>query len=99
MGESTMADVASRYAESLNDSARRAAVGQVNDFVKWYGPDKYPAQIRGHDIELYAESLGPAVPETQKKADQVRAFLTYMKKSGIVESSLAPHLRLKKSTK
>jgi hypothetical protein len=55
--------------------------------------------LRGHDIELYAERLGPSAPETARKAEQVRNFLNYMKKEGIVSSSLASHLRLRKAAR
>jgi transcription elongation factor GreA len=99
MEEPSLSDAASKFAASLSPAARTVAMGDVNRFVRWFGPERPPAQIRGHDVELYAEALGPAVPETSKKADQVRAFLSYMKKEGIVASSLAPHLRLRKSMK
>jgi transcription elongation factor GreA len=55
--------------------------------------------LRGHDIELYANVLGPSSPETARKADRVRSFLNFMKKEGIVSAKLAPHLRLRKAVK
>ena len=99
MSEPSLSEIANRFAESLSPSARSIGVEEVQRFVRWFGPDRLPSQIRGHDVELYAEALGPAVPETAKKAEQVRKFLTYMNKEGIVASPLAPHLRLRKSTR
>jgi len=99
MPETSLANAAKKFAESLSPSARTLAVGEVSRFVRWFGAEKLPSQIRGHDIELYAETLGPAVPETTKKAEQVRIFLTYLMTQGLVSSSLAPHLRLRKSSR
>ncbi len=99
MPESSLSEISKKYAESLGQSARTLAVGEVDRFVRWFGRDRLPSQIRGHDIELYGETLGPAVPETSKKTEQVRKFLTYLKAEGLVASPLAPHLRLRKSSR
>lgn len=99
MGEPNLEAVAKKFAESLSPSARTLAVGEVNRFVRWFGPERFPSQIRAHDIENYAGEMGPAVPETSKKAEQVRIFLNYMKNEGIVSATLAPHLRLRKSAR
>jgi len=99
MAEPSLEEVAKKFAESLSPQARTAAVGEVNRFVRWFGPERFPSQIRAHDIENYAGEMGPAVPETSKKAEQVRLFLTYLKNEGIVSSPLTPHLRLRKSAR
>ena len=99
MAEPSLSEVSKKYAESMSQSARTLAVGEVDRFVRWFGRDRMPSQIRGHDIELYAETLGPAVPATSKKTEQVRKFLTYLKTEGFVAYPLAPHLRLRKSSR
>jgi transcription elongation factor GreA len=99
MPEPSLSEVSKKYAESLSQSGRTLAVGEVDRFVRWFGRDRLPSQIRGHDIELYGETLGPAVPETSKKTEQVRKFLTYLVAEGFAASPLAPHLRLRKSSK
>jgi transcription elongation factor GreA len=55
--------------------------------------------MRGHDVALYAEVMGPATPDTTRKAEHVRSFLQFLKKEGLVETNLAPHLRLRKGSK
>ncbi len=99
MAEQSLSESASQYISGLSNSSRSPAIEEVNRFVRWYGGDRFPTQLRGHDIELYAEKLGPAGPEITRRADHVRAFLTYLKNEGIVSHSLAPHLRLKKAGK
>lgn len=66
-------------------------------FLRWYGPDRPLSGLRGHDVSLYAETLGPATPENSQRADHIRSFLNYLRKEGLTDASLAPHLRLRKS--
>jgi transcription elongation factor GreA len=43
--------------------------------------------------------MGPATPETMKRAEQIRAFLVFLNKEGVLEQNLSSHLRLKKSAR
>ncbi len=99
MADTTLAEAALQYAETLTDSARATLLPELNRFVRWYGPEKVLGQMRGHDIELYSEALGPATPESTRRADCVRAFFVYLKKAGVLETNLSLHLRLRKSSK
>ncbi len=97
--EVTLSEAAARFAETVKAASRQSVVAELNRFVRWYGPQRALGQMRGHDIALYADSLGPATPEATRKADHVRSFLAFLKKEGLVEATLAPHLRLRKSAK
>jgi transcription elongation factor GreA len=99
MADLTLTEAATRFAESLKDAPRQAAIAELNRFVRWYGNDRPLGQMRGHDVSLYADVLGPATPETTRKAEHVRSFLLFLKKEGVLQTNLAPHLRLRKSTK
>jgi transcription elongation factor GreA len=99
MPESNLADAAARFSGTLSPSAKGPVIAEVTKFIRWFGPDRSPTLLRGHDIELYAEVLGPSAPETARKAEKVRAFLNFMKKEGIVSASLASHLRLRKAAR
>src|SRR4030067_991759 len=98
MDDATLSEIAARYADSVKDSSRQGVIAELNRFVKWCG-ERPLSKLTGHDISLYAEDLGPASPDTSKRADPVRAFLVYLKKEGILSSSLDPPLRLRKSAK
>lgn len=97
MADFTLSDAAARYSQTVKNASR--AISEINRFVRWYGPDRPLTELRGHEISLYADVLGPATPETSQRADYVRTFLTFLKKERLVESSLGPHLRLRKSAK
>lgn len=99
MADVTLSEAATRFAETLKDAPRQAAIAELNRFVRWYGNDRPLAQMRGHDVSLYADVMGPATPETTRKAEYIRAFLQFLKKEGALQSNLAPHLRLRKSTR
>lgn len=97
MSDTTLSEAAGRFLESVKGPSRQRAIAEINRFVQWYGGEKRIGQMSGHEVSLYAEVMGPAQNDTSKRADEVRAFLQFLKKHGIAETNLAPHLRLKKS--
>lgn len=96
MVDVTLSDAAQRFAATAKDTSRQPALAELNRFVRWYGPNRPIDQLRGHEVSLYAEVLGPATADSSRRADYIRAFLVYMKKNGLLETNLAPHLRLRK---
>ena len=99
MADVNLSEAAARFAQAVKDSSRQITLAELNRFVRWYGQDRSLGQMRGHDVSLYADVLGPATPETSRRADCVRTFLAFLKKEGLTETNLAPHLRLRKSGK
>src|SRR3989454_981320 len=96
MSDVTLREAAALYADSLRGASRPPAQIEVDRFVEWQGRGQLVKQLRGHDIELYAERIGPANPNSTRRAEQLRAFLLYLKKRDLSEINLAPHLRLRK---
>ena len=99
MSEVTVGEAVAAYIDTVKGAARQAALAELNRFSRWYGSDKLVRMMRGHDVATYGEAMGPSTPDTSKRAEQVRNFFIYLKKQGIMETNLGPHLRLKKSTK
>ncbi len=99
MADVTLSEAATRFAESFKGATRQAVIAELNRFVRWYGNERPFAQMRGHDVSLYADVLGPASPETTRKANYVRSFLQFLKKEGLLQANLAPHLRLRKNAR
>ncbi len=99
MAEATVSEAAARFAATLKGSARPSVMAEVNRFVRWYGPERPVSQLRGHEVSLYADVLGSATAEASRRAEQVRAFLVYLKKEGLQAANLAPHLRLRKGNR
>jgi transcription elongation factor GreA len=99
VSEITLGEAVASYIETVKGSARRAALAELDRLSRWYGSDKPLGAMRGHDVATYAEAMGPSSPETSRRAAQVRGFFVYLKKQGVLEQNLGPHLRLKKATK
>jgi transcription elongation factor GreA len=99
MAEVTLAEASSSFLATIRGAGRGTALAELSRFERWYGPGRPIAQIRGHDVATYGESMGPATAETQKRAEALRAFFVYLHKEGILQSNLGPHLRLRKSGK
>jgi len=96
MSDVTLWDAAAQYVDTLKGASRQPALIEVNRFVEWQGRAHLVRQLRGHDIELYAERMGPSNPNSARRAEQLRAFLLYLKKKDFTDTNLAPHLRLRK---
>jgi transcription elongation factor GreA len=96
MADLTLSDAAQRFAEAVKGTPAQSAVPELTRFVRWYGPERRLDTMRGHDVSLYADVLGPANPESTRRADYIRSFLVYLKKDGLLPTNLAPHLRLRK---
>ena len=99
MTEITLGEAVASYIDTVKGPARRSAVAELDRLSRWYGSDKPLGAMRGHDVATYAEAMGPSSPETSRRAAQVRGFFVYLKKEGVLEQNLGPHLRLKKATK
>src|SRR5207244_13474794 len=93
MSDVTLGEAAALYADSLRGASRPPAQIEVDRFVEGQGRGQLVKQLRGHDIELYAERIGPANPNSTRRAEHLRAFLPYLKKKDLTETNLAPHLR------
>jgi transcription elongation factor GreA len=98
MSDATLDEAAAQFLETVKGPGRQQALAVINRFVTWWG-DRPTNKMTGHDIATYGESLGPATPETQKRGEYIRQFLNYLRKNGVLEQNLAPHLRLKKAGK
>ena len=96
MTEVSLGEVSSKFLDTIKGAGRGSALAELNRFERWYGSDKSIGLIRGHDVATYGEAMGPATPDTQKRAEVLRAFFVYLKKEGVLDQNLAPHLRLRK---
>jgi transcription elongation factor GreA len=92
-----VSQAAAIFVASLSAEARQDSQAEVYRFARWFGADRPIGELRGHDVALYAESLGPATPDVLRRAETVRSFLSFAKKEGLTATNLAPHLRLRKS--
>jgi transcription elongation factor GreA len=93
----TLREAARLYLESLSADARATERAEVERFTRWAGADRLLAEVRGHDVANYGETLAGNITDVEARAGALKGFFAYAKKSGLVESNLGAHLRLKKS--
>jgi len=98
MGEPLkLSQAAAMFVASLSGEARHDSQAEVYRFARWFGADRPIGDLRGHDIDMYAQSLGPATADVLRRAEAVRSFLSFARKEGLTGTNLASHLRLRKS--
>jgi len=93
----SLSQAAALFLSALAPEVRQESQSEVYRFVRWYGADRPVGELRGHDIALYAESLGAATTDVVRRAEALRSFLAFAKKQGLTTTNLATHLRLRKS--
>ena len=93
----SLSQAAALFLSALAPEVRQESQSEVYRFVRWYGADRPVGELRGHDVALYAESLGTATADIVRRAEALRSFLAFAKKEGLTTTNLATHLRLRKS--
>ncbi len=93
----SLSEAAALFLSALAPEVRQEIQSEVYRFVRWCGADRPLGELRGHDVALYAESLGAATADVVRRAEALRSFLAFAKKEGLTTTNLATHLRLRKS--
>jgi transcription elongation factor GreA len=87
------------YVQQMPDDNKRFAQPEIAKFVRWLGPDRVIGTLSASEIGEYSElqTARSASVDAQERLSTVKLFLTYLKKSGMIETNLAQHLRVRKS--
>jgi transcription elongation factor GreA len=93
----SLSQAAALFLSGLSPEVRQESQSEIYRFARWYGADRAVGELRGHDVALYAESLGPATADVVRRAEALRSFLAFAKKGRLTVTNLATHLRLRKS--
>jgi len=94
----TLMEAARRYLTELADEDRIGSQAEVERFVRWSGADRICSDLRGQDVANYAENLTGTVIDASTRADAVKRFLAFVRKSGFTSTNLGTHLRLRKTS-
>jgi len=95
--DTTLGDAVALYLANLSREMRQESQQELSKFVRWYGNQRRMAELSGHSLANYAESMVVAAPNADQRLEPLRAFLLYAKKTGLTEANMAVHLRVKKS--
>ena len=94
----TLARAATGFLAGLLPQDREAAQQEVNKFVRWYGTERPVGALGAQEVAAYAERMDASSANVVGRLEPVRAFLAYLKKSGLTGTNLAVHLRVKKAS-
>ena len=90
---------AAQYVDSLKSKSKQARTQQeLFKFAKWFGAGRSLSDLKPFEIGEYGEKLGArgAVLGAAERIGDVRKFLAFARKKGLIEDNLAQHLKLHK---
>lgn len=94
-GPISLADAGQRYLTTLKSEARENQTPEIRRFVGELGDTADVGRVRSLDVERYIERHSKASNAVQR-FESVRQFLTYLRKSGIIDVNLAQSVRYRK---
>lgn len=94
----TLTQAATEFLSSLTSKEREEYRQELNKFVRWCGTDRPLLGLSAPEVSKYASSIDSSSPDAANKATSIKAFLSYAKKEGLIESNLAVHIKVKKPT-
>jgi len=88
----TLTEAADVFLSNLPPEERGKTQAEISKFVRWLGSSKQVNDISPVDVASYGEQITPSAVKP------LRSFLTYIRKEGFSNISLASHLRAKKTS-
>lgn len=98
-GNPSLKDVVGFYINSLNNGERNQVQQELLKFIRWCGYDRSFSTLTPPEVGRYAETLGAygTTPDSSKRLEMVRGFLTFASKQGLIQQNLAQHARFRKA--
>lgn len=99
IGALSLSEAFQVYVQQMPEDAKLAAQPEIAKFARWLGPDRTIGSISASEIGEYSEMQTSRSTSTdaQERLATVKLFLTFLKKSGAIDTNLAQHLRVRKS--
>ncbi len=92
--ELTIGKVAERFIHALNAEERAHVQGELQRFLRWYGPERSLAGLSPHELEAYSSGTVSNAIDGRRRLEAVRAFLAYAKQAGLTKTNLSVHVRI-----
>ena len=92
-----LTEAAVKFIAGLPEENKKSYQPVINHFIRWFGISRVITTLKPPEIANYAERLSLSDAGYSEKLEQIRAFLTYIKKEGWNRSNLPVHLRTKKT--
>lgn len=92
-----LGEAVARFLGSLPEAEREKAQQEVYRFARWCGLPRALQELTPPDIARYGEQVCSLSSEPAKALEPVKAFLSYLYKAGLTETSFSPHIRVRKT--
>ena len=96
----TFRDVLQLYVGSLKKQNDRAPAQQeLLKFVNWFGVGRAISDVRPPEVGQYGEQMlgGAGRGQAADRVQEIKKFLSFAKRKGLIEESLAQHVRAPKT--
>ncbi|MDY6893027.1 MAG: transcription elongation factor GreA [Chloroflexota bacterium] len=93
----TLSEAITTFLATLPPDQKQVSQQELGKFIRWYGGDRSISELNAKEISDYGENISSFVTDPVKKLEPVRSFLSFAKKKKLIETSLAPHLRVSKA--
>ncbi len=86
------------YIQTVSENDKKQAQIELAKFSRWVGMDRMVSTLAPPEIGEYSDivSARGTAPGATERLAAVKLFLAYLKKSGLIETGLAQHLRVRK---
>lgn len=99
MQSHSLMEALNQYLATLSAKGQQEGLQELNRFIQWCGRDRGVKELSPPEVAEYAGSAGIWGGDSTQKIKPVRSFLSYLKQAGMINISLAPHLKASKSKK
>lgn len=98
----TLAEAVHSFTAALKPQDQSASHRELNRFLRWFEAQKpgervWVSDLKIADVTAYADSATNVAGGMAERLQPVKAFLAYAHKQGWTETSLAPHIRIRKT--
>ncbi len=86
---------------TVKKNSKKPLEGQqeIRRFITWFGRERMVRELTPSEVADYAQQAGTGGPEAAQRLASVKIFLAFLKDQGLVDTSLAPHLRIPRTRK
>ncbi len=90
----TLSEALNQYLASQASGAQ--AFEDIHRFARWAGLERRVETLRPPEVAQYAEEVVSAGGDVHSRLTQVKEFLTFLNKRGVLSQRLAPHIKIPK---
>lgn len=97
-GELTLGDAVRNYIAALSPTERPTTVPILQQFARWFGPDRDMHEIDAVQLERYQEQMAAGGVDPANRLEPLRSFLSDARSKKLIPVALASFVKIKRKT-